>query len=216
MQLSMQVTVDPATVPSSFEEAYRDYAQTAARWARRLGGAEIDIDDVVQEVFLVVSKRLSGFRGEARFTSWLFEITRKTVANHRRRQRWRFWRSGNQTENQRSLDRALSPTLDPAAELERQQTVALFYRALDRLPEKYRTVLVLYEIEGMPTQAIADLCHLNLSTVKVQLARARARFLKHYQQLAAGKRFPEARPQPRQASATLQDAPAVMQKEEEP
>jgi len=181
MPLLMQATLAPATFspPASFQEAYRDHAQTAARWARQLGGSDIDVEDVVQEVFLVVSRRLSSFRGEARFSSWLFEITRKTVANHRRRQRWHFWRSGNEE----SLASAPSHELDPAAELERRQTVALFYRALDRLPDKYRTVLVLYEIEGLSTQEIADLRELNLSTVKVQLSRARERFLKHYQQL---------------------------------
>jgi RNA polymerase sigma-70 factor (ECF subfamily) len=128
---------------------------------------------------MVVNRRLSSFRGEARFTSWLFEITRKTVANHRRRQRWRFWRSGNDER----LASAPSHLPDPAAELERRQTVATFYRALDQLPEKYRTVLVLFEIEGLSTQAIADLRDLNLSTVKVQLSRARERFLKSYQSL---------------------------------
>jgi RNA polymerase sigma-70 factor (ECF subfamily) len=181
MPLLMQATLAPATFspPASFQEAYRDHAQTAARWARQLGGSDIDVEDVVQEVFLVVSQRLSSFRGEARFSSWLFEITRKTVANHRRRQRWRFWRSGNE-ENLASVP---SHELDPAAELERRQTVTLFYRALDRLPDKYRTVLVLYEIEGLSTQEIADLRELNLSTVKVQLSRARERFLKHYRQL---------------------------------
>ena len=180
MPLLMQATLAPATFspPASFQEAYRDHAQTAARWARQLGGSDIDVEDVVQEVFLVVSRRLSSFRGEARFTSWLFEITRKTVANHRRRQRWRFWRAGNEER----LASAPSQLPDPAAELERRQTVALFYRALDQLPEKYRTVLVLYEIEGLSTQAIAELRDLNLSTVKVQLSRARERFLRHYQQ----------------------------------
>jgi RNA polymerase sigma-70 factor (ECF subfamily) len=180
MPLLMQATVAPAVFepPASFQEAYRNHAQTAARWARQLGGAEIDVEDVVQEVFMVVSRRLSSFRGEARFSSWLFEITRKIVANHRRRQRWRFWRSGNEE----SLACAPSHERDPAAELERRQTVTLFYRALDRLPDKYRTVLVLYEIEGLSTQEIADLRELNLSTVKVQLSRARERFLKQYQQ----------------------------------
>jgi RNA polymerase sigma-70 factor (ECF subfamily) len=181
MPLLMQATLPPAALspPASFQEAYRDHAQTAARWARQLGGAEIDVEDVVQEVFLVVSRRLSSFRGDARFSSWLFEITRKIVANHRRRQRWRFWRAGHE----QSLADAASPGLDPAAALERRQTVALFYRALDRLPDKYRTVLVLYEIEGLSTQEIADLRAQNLSTVKVQLARARERFLGSYQQL---------------------------------
>jgi RNA polymerase sigma-70 factor (ECF subfamily) len=177
----MHATVAPAagSPPVSFQEAYRDHAQTAARWARQLGGADIDVEDVVQDVFMVVNRRLSSFRGEARFTSWLFEITRKTVANHRRRQRWRFWRSGNDER----LASAPSHLPDPAAELERRQTVATFYRALDQLPEKYRTVLVLFEIEGLSTQAIADLRDLNLSTVKVQLSRARERFLKSYQSL---------------------------------
>ena len=181
MPLLMQSTVVPITFspPASFQEAYRDHAQTAARWARQLGGSDIDVEDVVQEVFLVVSRRLSGFRGEARFSSWLFEITRKTVANHRRRQRWRFWRAGNQA----SLASAPSQLPDPADELERRQAVELFYRTHDQLPEKYRTVLVLYEIEGLSTQAIADFRELSLSTVKVQLARARGRFLKHYQEL---------------------------------
>ena len=176
----MQATVLPAnyTTPASFQEAYRDHAQTAARWARQLGGADIDVEDVVQEVFLVVSRRMSDFRGEARFSSWLFEITRKIVANHRRRQRWRFWRTGSVEE----LANAPSQLSDPAAELERRQAVAFFYRALNQLPEKYRTVLVLYEIEGLSTQEIADLRELNLSTVKVQLSRARERFLRHYQQ----------------------------------
>lgn len=166
-----------AAPPASFEEAYRDYAQCTARWARSLGGSSIDPEDVVQEVFLVVSKRLDSFRPEARFTSWLFEITRKVVANHRRRQRWRFWRSSSRDDPAN----APSHLRNPLDELERQQTGALFDQALDTLPERYRTVLVLFEIEEMSTQAIADLCHLKVATVRVQLHRARELFLTRYQ-----------------------------------
>jgi RNA polymerase sigma-70 factor (ECF subfamily) len=175
-----QALADPAALaaPTSFEEAYRDYAQCAARWARNLGGAEIEVEDVVQEVFLVVSRRLRDFRGEARFGSWLFEITRKIVANHRRRQRWRFWTGKPEV----ALTTA-APGPDPEAELGKRRAAALFYQALSQLPEKYRTVLVLFEIEGLSTQAIAELRGQKLATVKVQLARARQRFLARYQQL---------------------------------
>jgi RNA polymerase sigma-70 factor (ECF subfamily) len=177
---------DPASnaVPASCEQAFRDYAQDVARWASHLGGADVDVEDVVQEVFFVVSKRLAEFRPEARFSSWLFEITRKIVANHRRRQRWRFW--GN--DSQQALAAIPSQLRDPAAEVERQQLVARFYAALDRLPEKYRTVLVLYEIEGLSTQAIAELRHLKLGTVKVQLGRARERLVAHYRRLVQTER----------------------------
>jgi RNA polymerase sigma-70 factor, ECF subfamily len=181
MSIPQQTLAIPLAIapPSSFEEAYRDYAQCAARWARHLGGIDIDVEDVVQEVFWVVSKRFAAFRAEARFSSWLFQITRRVVANHRRRQRWRFWRGGGE----QALSRLPSERCDPGAELERRQVVVRFYAALDGLPEKYRTVLVLYEIEGLNLHTIADLCQRNPGTVKVHLGRARQAFVKQYKRL---------------------------------
>ena len=182
MFVARQTIADPLVLaaPVSCEQAFRVYAQDVARWAHHLGRADVDVEDVVQEVFFVVSKRLSEFRPDARFSSWLFEITRKIVANHRRRQRWRFWRS----DGQEVLASVPSQLRDPAAELEQQQLLERFYAALDRLPEKYRTVIVLYEIEGLSTRAIADLRHLKLGTVKVHLSRARERLVTQYQRLA--------------------------------
>jgi RNA polymerase sigma-70 factor (ECF subfamily) len=180
MSSSIRATLVPSVAdPLSFESVYREHAQTVARWARQLGGSSIDVEDVVQEVFEVVGRRLPGFRGDARLTSWLFEITRKTTANHRRRQRWRFW----QPAASQTLDRVSSESRDPLAELERRQMAELFYAALDRLPDRYRTVLVLYEIDGLSTQAIAELCQRTLSTVKVQLHRARELFIARYQHI---------------------------------
>ncbi len=175
------VTLPNQGVPASFEQAYREHADTVARWAQRLGGSNVDADDVVQEVFLVVSRKLGRFRGDARFSTWLFEVTRKITANHRRRHRWRFWRSD--PGQARGADAQVSELPAPDAELERRQAVEQLYQTLDKLPEKYRTVLVLYEIEGLSTQEIADLRQLNLSTVRVQLARARECFMKHYPKL---------------------------------
>ncbi len=177
--------VEPATcpAPASFDEAYRDYAQDVARWARNLGGADVEVEDVVQEVFMVVSRRLHDFRGEARFSSWLFEITRKIAANHRRRHRWRFW-----IGKPEAGEAAASKALDPAAELDRRRAAAVFYQALDCLPEKYRTVLVLFEIEGLSTKEIAELREQRPATINVQLVRARQRFLARYQQLLKGEK----------------------------
>jgi RNA polymerase sigma factor (sigma-70 family) len=168
---------DASDVPATCEQAFRDHGQDVARWARHLGGAELDVEDVVQEVFMVVNKRLSGFRPEARFSSWLFEITRKTVANHRRRQRRHFWQS------EEVLNRLPAHAGDPVAELERQQAVARFYAALDRLPEKYRTMIVLYELEGLSAQEIAELRDLKIGTMRVHLSRAREQLVAQYQRL---------------------------------
>ncbi len=171
-------TLVRAAVPSSFAQAYRDYAARVARWAGRLGGVECDVEDIVQEVFLVVSRKLPGFRADGNFTAWLFQITRRIAANQRRHLRWR-----RRFAKDQDLADLRWPGLSPDAELERRRTVALFHRALDRLPEKQRTVFVLYELEGMSTAAIAELAQRNLSTVKVQLARAREHFIAAYQRL---------------------------------
>jgi RNA polymerase sigma-70 factor (ECF subfamily) len=181
MTLLRQTTVvaDRPTAPSSFAEAYRDYAQRVARWAHNLGGFESEVEDVVQEVFMVVGRKLPGYKANGSFTSWLFEITRRVVANHRRRQGRHFLCRGNDE----ALESVPAQGLDPSAELERRRMVALLYRALDQLPEKYRTVFVLYEIEDLSVQGIAELCRLNPSTVKVQLSRSRARFIGAYQKL---------------------------------
>ena len=77
--------------PRDFDAIYRGYARLVARWAARLGGPEVSVDDVVQDVFLVVSRRLADFRGDAKLTTWLFRITEKTVRNVRRQRRRRHW-----------------------------------------------------------------------------------------------------------------------------
>jgi RNA polymerase sigma-70 factor (ECF subfamily) len=165
--------------PSTLTEAYHAYCQTVARWAWHLGGPDVEVEDAVQEIFFVVSRQMASFRGEAHFSSWLYSITRKVVANHRRRHRWRFWRD----RNPGALDRLPSPGLDPCAQLEQQQARLRFYRVLDNLPEKYRTVLVLFELEDMSTREIAEFCQVKLNTVKVQLHRAREMFHDRHRQL---------------------------------
>jgi RNA polymerase sigma-70 factor (ECF subfamily) len=168
-----------ASAPSTLAEAYRDYCQAVARWAWHLGGPDVEVEDAVQEIFFVVSRQMAKFRGEAHFASWLYAITRRVVANHRRRHRWRFWRD----KSPDLVDRLPCHGLDPYAQLEQKQARLQFYRVLDHLPEKYRTVLVLFELEDMSTQEIAETCQLKLNTVKVQLHRAREMFHDRHRQL---------------------------------
>src|SRR5690242_8516871 len=69
---------------ASFDDIYRAHARRVGRWAERLGGPGVDADEVAQEVFLTVSRRHDEFRGDAKLTTWLFRITRRVAANHRR------------------------------------------------------------------------------------------------------------------------------------
>jgi RNA polymerase sigma-70 factor (ECF subfamily) len=161
-------------VPRDFDAIYRGYARLVARWAARLGGPEVSVDDVVQDVFLVVSRRLPDFRGDAKLTTWLFRITEKTLRNVRRQRRRRHWfaRLTRRIEEAASTSQ---PT--PAEDRERREAADEFYRILEALPEKHRNVLVLHELEAMGTQEIATLLGMKVATVRVTLHRARSKFL---------------------------------------
>jgi RNA polymerase sigma-70 factor (ECF subfamily) len=153
---------------------YRLHVGDVGRWVARLGGPRLDVDDVVQEVFIIVSRQLSGFRGEARLTTWLFRITERVVSNHRRW--WAVRRIFTRLTASHSEVLA-APGVDPLEALERRVAVETAYRVLDQLPEKYRRVLILSELEEMDAEAVANLLGANVNSVRVRLHRARRMFL---------------------------------------
>jgi RNA polymerase sigma-70 factor (ECF subfamily) len=150
------------------------------RWAARLGGPGIDVEDVVQDVFLVAKRRLSSFDGPAKITTWLFRTTEKVVRAARRKQRLRRWLSLSSEDGAVGMG-ATGPT--PAEALEQQREIGEVYRVLDRLPARQRRVLILFELEGLSTQEIAELLGARVGTVRVWLFRARACFLEEHQRL---------------------------------
>jgi RNA polymerase sigma-70 factor (ECF subfamily) len=149
---------------------YRAHADRVAAWAHRLGGPGVDVEDVVQEVFLTAHRLWSGFRGEAKPTTWLFRITANVVRHRRRKERWRRWLGGSAGDVAGQIG-ADGPT--PIEALEQKEAARLVYAALDALPEKYRTVLVLFEIEGHAGEEVAELLGVKLATVWVWLHRGR-------------------------------------------
>jgi len=162
-------------IPADLDAAYREHARRVARWAAHLAGPGLDVEDLVHEVFLVVQRRLSDFRGDAAFTTWLYRITERVVGDARRKERVRRWLK---TTRWRDVVRAVAPAhLAPVDEIERRHDIARVYQAFDRLPDRYRTLLVLFELEGLTGEEIAALTGVKLATVWVRLHRARARFL---------------------------------------
>jgi RNA polymerase sigma-70 factor (ECF subfamily) len=167
--------IDGPTAESSLDALYRAHASTVARWASRLAGPSADVDDLVHEIFLVAGRRLSEFRGDAKVTTWLYRITERVVLDGRRKDRFRRWFSLARSEE---IEQALSPSQPtPVDALERRQAIESVYRILDRLPEKYRTVLILFELEELSGEEIAAMTGLRQATLWVHLHRARARFL---------------------------------------
>jgi len=134
----------------------------------------MDVDDVVQEVFVAVHRQLAAFRHESSVPSWLYRITANQVGERRRRERWRRWLRGSADDVAGRMPSAL---LTPLEALERREAAATVYRVLDQMKERYRTLVVLFELERLSGQEIAELTGMSLGSVWVGLHRARAQFL---------------------------------------
>jgi RNA polymerase sigma-70 factor, ECF subfamily len=161
----------PDLDPEDLGSIYQAYAETVSRWARRLAGTDLDLEDLLHDVFMVAQRRLPEFRGEAKITTWLFGITVRVVQNRRRRRRWRRWLSlGAGGARELAAD---GPT--PLQALETRQAIDLTYALLEGLREADRTVLVLFELEGLSGQEIAAITGTSTASVWVRLHRARAR-----------------------------------------
>ncbi len=172
--------------PLDLAEVYRRHADDVGRWAARLAGPRADVEDLVHEVFLVVQRRLREFRGDAKLTTWLYEITVRIVQQRRRRERWRRLlrerTAGGRDTADGPDELARVPADQPTAleALERREATATLYAILDGVAEKYRTVLILFELEGLSGQEIAAITGTTLNNVWVRLFRAREKVLERY------------------------------------
>jgi RNA polymerase sigma-70 factor (ECF subfamily) len=164
-----------AAEPTDLAGLYRLHARTVARWAARLGGPGIDVEDVVHEVFLVAGTRLTSYAHAAGVRTWLFKATQRITLAARRKQRLRRLLAAVPGLEVSHMGSA-APT--PAQALERGRDSVLVHLVLDRLPEKQRQVLVLFELEELSTAQLAELYGVEPVTIRVWLHRARARFIR--------------------------------------
>jgi len=162
----------------AFAALVRQHAGRMLATARRLLRSDQDAEDAVQEAFVSAARAISGFAGGSKVSTWLHRIVINTALMKLRTRRRR---------REESIDDLL-PRFDvegrhlrPVAAwetpsdvlLERRETRAMVRRCIDRLPERYRTVLVLRDIEELDTQESADLLGSTPNTVKIRLHRAR-------------------------------------------
>jgi RNA polymerase sigma-70 factor (ECF subfamily) len=156
----------------AFRELFRLHRDAVARLVQRMTGPSADLPDLVQEVFLQVHRSLGDFRGEARFSTWLYRLTVNVVLMHRRAAKSR----------PLLVDEAASgappdPRLLPDEQVARRRRVRALYALLGQLTEKKRTVFVLHEIEGLSPQEIAKVVGAPVLTVRTRLFYARREML---------------------------------------
>ena len=157
-----------------FREIYENWFDDVVKWLYALGAPAADTEDLAQEIFLVVRRQLPRFRG-GNLAGWLYEISRRTVRDHRRRAWFR-----NLVLRRQDIDFTQVPNTSagPARSYEHAESRRLFQALVSRMSEKLRTAFVLFEIEGYSGEEIARIQDIPLGTVWTRLHHARKEFWK--------------------------------------
>jgi RNA polymerase sigma-70 factor (ECF subfamily) len=163
---------------AAFEHVVRQYGGRLLAVARRIVGTEEDARDVVQDAFLNAFRSLDRFEGNAKLSTWLHRIAvNAALMKLRTRKR----------KPEQSIDTLLPGFLDDGHfeerfqsweepidhAMERQENRDLVRKKIDELPDSYRTVLVLRDIEGLDTEETANMLGLSVNATKIRLHRAR-------------------------------------------
>jgi RNA polymerase sigma-70 factor (ECF subfamily) len=155
---------------AAFREIFARHRGDVSRLVFRMIGPSSDVEDVVQEVFLNVYRSLPSFRGESKFSTWLYRLATNVTRMHLRRGRSRP-RFADVEPPEAPRDDV--PSDAPDEQIDRKERVQALYRLLDKLSEKKREVLVLHDLEGMAAKDIAEVAGIPVLTVRTRLFYAR-------------------------------------------
>lgn len=153
---------------AALDQLFSTWMPNVLQWCRRLGGPRVDPEQAAQEVFLVVLRKVHTVTEPGRFPSWLFSVTRRVLAQHRRRVWGKRWMGEVKVERAAAGD-------SPHQELERSRQIAALRRALESMPRGLREAVVLCDLEERTDVEAAGLLGLPVGTLKSRLRRGRAR-----------------------------------------
>ena len=166
----------PEAADRPFGDGFRAFYERNFRFTyrvvARLAGRDADVDDLVQEVFTIAGQKLEEFEGRAKETTWLYRIAANIVSADRRKRK---------RQHLLSL-RWLRPAAEdevvegPDRDAEKQDAHGLVREVLAELSEKKRNVFILFELEGLSGQEVAEIVGCPLDTMWTRLFHARREF----------------------------------------
>lgn len=163
---------------SQFDKIYRDHVDLIYRYAHRLCGEVESAKDLVQETFLNAYRGFKDFRGDAQISTWLYTIASRACLRMRRKRK-------GEPERELSLEEFVPTSegefrlqipvdgLTPEEAFQNKELRQALDQAIEKLPKKYRVVLVLRDMEGLSAKEVGTVVGLNERAVKSRLHRAR-------------------------------------------
>ncbi|HWP42609.1 MAG TPA: RNA polymerase sigma factor [Blastocatellia bacterium] len=154
----------------AFERLYEQHHRRVFSLCLRMLGNATQAEDLTQEVFLQVFRKLKSFRGDSAFTTWLHRLTVNQVLMHYRKRGVKL----EHTSDEGDFANVVETPLQSTRRISMVERLAL-EKAISELPPGYRTVFVLHDVEGYEHEEIADMLDISIGTSKSQLHKARMR-----------------------------------------
>ncbi|MEN3334888.1 MAG: polymerase sigma-70 factor, subfamily [Blastocatellia bacterium] len=155
---------------AAFEQLYQQHYRRVYSLCLRMLGSTTQAEDLTQEVFLQVFRKLGSFRGDSAFTTWLHRLTVNQVLMHFRKRGVKLEHTSEEGDFTNVVDTPLQST----RRISMVDRLAL-EKAISELPPGYRTVFTLHDIEGYEHEEIAGMLGVSIGTSKSQLHKARMR-----------------------------------------
>lgn len=182
--LIMTVTAEPSQASSdlelaraaaagdatAFERLYEQHNKRVYSLCFRMLGNASQAEDLTQEVFLQVFKKIGSFRGDSAFTTWLHRLTINQVLMHFRKRGVKL----EHTSEEGDFTNVVETPLQSTRRISMVDRLAL-EKAISELPPGYRTVFVLHDVQGYEHEEISNLLDVSIGTSKSQLHKARMR-----------------------------------------
>lgn len=150
----------------AFDRLYERHVGRVYATCLRLTADRREAEELTQDVFVRVWRNLESFRGRSRFSTWLYRVAVNVVLDARRKRK----RMHDRTTELKEVDLPVPGDREPVNRMALE-------RAIARLPERARTAIVLYAIEGYRYAEVAELMDIAVGTVKAHIHRARTRLL---------------------------------------
>ncbi len=182
---------------TSFEELLNRYSGKAFSLASRLTRNQQDAEEVLQDVFVTVYRKLAGFQGKSSFSSWLYRVTVNSALMKLRKRRRTHTVAMEDVlpQIQDSPVLRTNPLNDGDTMALRSQLVSALEEAINKLPDDYRPVFVLRDIDGLTSREVSKMLKLSVPAVKSRLHRSRLmlrrRLLRMYREVI-GSEIPNA------------------------
>ncbi len=159
----------------SFDDLVRAYEPTVQRVLGQLNVAPTDVEDLAQEVFLRVYRNLHRFRGQSSFYTWLYRITVNVFFDHNKKRKRADVRLQRLQNAMVDVSNHCPDPDDPFRAAFERFTSETFSRAIETLPEPFRDVVAMREVDDLSYEEIALQTGISIGTVRSRLSRARAR-----------------------------------------